>query len=405
MTFKILPRQPYEDFALTKADDRRLGEQNPVGSGPFQYGGRRTQSGRPDAIVLVANPHYRKEESRGLAAAAGKSRVSHIREVHFYRPTDPVKDFGRDGSEAYLHLLLDLPASRVKELQQKVPHVQIPPPIPNRRIYFLAVNHRDGSPLKDRAGVAPDKDPGRLLRRAVALAIKREEILDSCFRTEPKEKAHRPLNGPYPPDSWACDTSLRSLDQEDVAKTLARAAEKAGLATKRLSLKYPDDDPQVESAMRLLKQQVEQTLADVGIELDLKPLKPHTLRQHVEQRHDYELAYYYYDYPSEAYWLWPLFDPRGTGGGRGNYLQYSDDSELESLFRQAMGHREFSEVRRLTRLIHGVIHHKLPLIPLWQLDTRVALHPDLKTGSGDKNVPFEPLLVFTEIEKWRLEKK
>jgi ABC-type oligopeptide transport system substrate-binding subunit len=120
------------------------------------------------------------------------------------------------------------------------------------------------------------------------------------------------------------------------------------------------------------------------------------LREAVELTHTYELAYYHHDYPSEAYWLWPLFDPRGLENG-GNYLGYANDAELERWFREAMGHRHFPKVQEYTRLIHGAVESKMLLIPLWQLDTVVALHRNLKPTALD------PLTVFTDIEHWRLD--
>jgi hypothetical protein len=41
----------------------------------------------------------------------------------------------------------------------------------------------------------------------------------------------------------------------------------------------------------------------------------------------------------------------------------------------------------------------MPLIPLWQLDTHLAYHHDLTP------VRIDPLLVFSEVEQWKLEKK
>ena len=63
--------------------------------------------------------------------------------------------------------------------------------LPSRRIYFLAVNHRQ-SRLKNQA-----------LRRAIAHAIDRQGILTKHFR-EGVPTRHQALTGPYPPRSWAC---------------------------------------------------------------------------------------------------------------------------------------------------------------------------------------------------------
>jgi hypothetical protein len=40
----------------------------------------------------------------------------------------------------------------------------------------------------------------------------------------------------------------------------------------------------------------------------------------------------------------------------------------------------------------------MPFIPLWQLDTHLAIHKDLTL------LNLDPLRVFTHVEKWRLNK-
>jgi ABC-type transport system substrate-binding protein len=133
-----------------------------------------------------------------------------------------------------------------------------------------------------------------------------------------------------------------------------------------------------------------------GIDLQLEPRSPHELYDDVERRHEYELAYYHFDYPDNVFWLWPLFNPSGVENGS-NYLGYSDDSELEVAFRAAMAHRDFTKVQQLTHQIHRILYNKMPLIPLWQLDTYVAFHKDVVYTS-----PLDPLRLFSDIEKWNL---
>ncbi len=41
----------------------------------------------------------------------------------------------------------------------------------------------------------------------------------------------------------------------------------------------------------------------------------------------------------------------------------------------------------------------MPLIPLWQLHRHLAVHPQVAA------VGLDPLLVFPNIEEWRLESK
>ena len=49
--------------------------------------------------------------------------------------------------------------------------------------------------------------------------------------------------------------------------------------------------------------------------------------------------------------------------------------------------------------LHGELFLKMPMIPLWQLDRHVVLSKAVQTPS------FDPLLIFSDIEKWRLDKR
>jgi peptide/nickel transport system substrate-binding protein len=366
MTFKILPASA----SLGAVDDPAFAR-NPVGSGPYRLA---TERSSPDAVVFVANPHFRR---------AGRP-VPAIREIRFFHSTDPARDF----QAGRLHVLLDLPTARLQQIKS-VPNVTARGPVKNRRIYFLAVNHRRLPELQNRE-----------FRKAIAHAIDRKKILDDVFRSYLRDEAdppHRPLNGPFPPDCWASKPGLRPLFSAYLAKGYAGKAQQAGAGAVELGLKYPANDEEVQRACEMIRDQVREL---VGVQLRLEPRSRAQLREEVEQRHDYDLAYYHYDYPSELYCLWPVLNPAAVDQpGAGNYLGYRNDAELESALRSAMGHRYFVQVKEATHEVHQLIYEKMPFIPLWQLDTHIALH--------DRVVPvhLDPLLVFTDVERWRLERK
>jgi ABC-type transport system substrate-binding protein len=391
LSFHVLPQ------TVVRADDPAFAAA-PVGSGPFRYAGRKRQDGREYA-VFTANPCYRAE--------TGKPSV---REVRFFAWKDPVKDWQDPAHPA--HLLLDVPTDQLTPLRRLgTADVRT---LPGRRVYILAVNHNVAA-LKSQA-----------LRRALAHGIDREAVLTACFRGgDPSDRAravlgaaaavaagplrpvhaqlHRPANGPYPPHSWACAPAERVpadlYDPERARELLAKARDEDRLARVEVTLKYPDDDPHVGQACREIARQ----LAALGdgakcpIRLKLVGLPPHALARALRQR-DYELAYHHIDYASEAYWLWPLFDTRmaALAPGGANYLGYSNDGVLEGLFRAAMSHRDFARVREITHDIHAHLAEKMPLVPLWQLDTHIAVHPDLTPAELD------PLLVFGGVAEWKL---
>lgn len=375
MTFKILPSSEN----LERADDPRFGKR-PIGSGPYQLADASRLQAEPGAVVFVANPSFRR---------ARKPEMPHIQEIRFYVTRDPVADF----LQGRLHLLLDVSRKQAEELQKDANGLNglvTLQTLRNRRVYFLAVNHRR-----------------RLLqntevRKAIAHAINRTEILQEVFRGDIKSGVvpmHRPLNGPYPLGSWACDPSLAADPwKPELAKTEAKLAREAlALANVRLKLKYPENNDEVKDACTRLRDQVQAT---TGFEIELVPRPGRALRQDVEMDHDYDLAYYAYDFPSEAYCLWPLFNPesRAREPGGSNFLGYHNDGNMESLFNRALGHREFAKVREYTQKIHAEIHAKMPLIPLWQLDTVIAIHKDLAP------VRIDPLLIFNDVERWKLGK-
>jgi len=100
--------------------------------------------------------------------------------------------------------------------------------------------------------------------------------------------------------------------------------------------------------------------------------------------HDYDLAYFHWDFGSEFYWLWPLFadgdkalDKKGS-----NFLGY-EDAELDTMLRVRMSHHDFAAVQKVSRNVHAHLLDHMPLIPLWQLDAHAALHPGLDLGATE----------------------
>lgn len=382
MAFKVLPAR-----YLRHMEDPGFAA-NPVGSGPFQYQGRKQEGGRSYSL-FHANPQY--------GTRADKDHRPLIREVRLFRSDEPAVDFQRKRGGA-MHLLLDLPTEKIKQLESPEAGLQNEVQVVtlrNRRVFFLAVNHRR-SELQSQD-----------LRKAVSYALDRDKMLNDHFRVnldDPvKPTIHRWLNGPYPRGSWACAPEFEVNDPNNPyypfqPNRVRSLAEKAQMNGKKLTLKFPNDDPRIEMVCGYIQTQVRNA---TGLVLELKGLSPRELRKQVEVEHDYDLAYYHWDYANEAYWLWPLFDPEAAGRGGRNFLGVNDP-ELQMLFRRALVHRQFKEVQELTWQIHRELYEKMPLIPLWQLDTHIAVHRELQTVPQPKEL--DPQVVFAEVEQWRLGK-
>jgi ABC-type transport system substrate-binding protein len=300
-----------------------------------------------------------------------------------------------DPKQHFLDVLLDLTADEAAKLKDEGPKARFRLPLagpdsemPNRRVYFLAINHRKAE-LQNLE-----------FRRALSKAINREELLDKSFRGPFGPQLHKAINGPFPAGSWAIHPQVaggpvnkKSADpfDPDVAKdAMEKLTKDQRFAAPVLSLKYPNDDPALDKAIPALAEQIEKSLP--GVKITVERVNPWSLRDHVEKTHDFDLAYYHYDFPDDTYSLWPLF------GGEDNWFAFRNDA-MALLLRDSVRFCDFDEVQKRARSMHQVFDLYVPLIPLWQLDPLLAIHTDVKT------VPFDRHLVFTDIELWRLEGK
>jgi ABC-type oligopeptide transport system substrate-binding subunit len=380
MNAKIVPPR-----ALEKGAEDEFGR-NPVGSGPFAYGGRIDKQGRI-GVKFGANENYTSRMS-----ASTKELLPRFREVDFYaysNALEVLKDH---------QLILDLTpeeAAKIYEDRVKNHFLVTPmsyPNLHNHRVYFLAVNNRK----------PPLDDPN--MRAALALAINREALLRTHYRANDKlpKTVHKSLNSLYPARSWACDPKLVSRADKDVCdpfdpteakQKFALAAAQFGGKDITLRLNYPAGDPLLEKAMKDLAVQVQDTL---GVRLDLEATDVRELRRVVEGTFQYDLAYYHYDFADDTYWLWPLFAPKADGDGNNMFGFKSKDDQFGRLLEESMAYREFDQVRRCTQVLHRIMTQETPVIPLWQLDPLHAISDEVKT------TPFDSQRLFTDIEKWRL---
>lgn len=367
MTFKILPSGESinrETFAV-----------DPVTSGPFRLdrdnSGRTDETGRP-ALVFVANPTYGQRPT--------KQGAPHIREIRFYSYGDST-NLAKELNSRNLDLVLDLTAKQAEELQKNQnSDIVVPmpsPAVPNRRIYFLAINTRKLDDPK--------------LRQALSFAIDRETLLNKHFRG-PLKGLHKALSGPFPAGSWACKP-IQDGDKD--GQTLfdpARAElQKQRAKVDHFRLKYPADNLAVAEAINDLCEQVKER---TGVVLEPTPRTPHELRDDVEKMNDYDLAYYHYDFPDECYWLGPLFGPP-PGTKDMNIFKYTNP-DLTSLLAGTKSYRNFAKVQEYQRLTQDLLNREMPFIPLWQLDPLLAYRRNVQPSALD------PLLVFNNIEEWHL---
>jgi ABC-type transport system substrate-binding protein len=382
MTFKILPND--------RADDEAFARQ-PTGSGPFTYGGQRTEGGRTYAI-FPRNPAYGQR--------VGRANLPTLEAVWMVASRQPVTDFkaGRvhlvltratadlaslrsapaavpaDGSRAIGRLEVTMGAGRVDTL-------------PSRRIWYLAINHRD--PVLGGSKEAAE------LRRLIAHGISRDAILTTCFRAGFPDH-HQPLDGPFPTGTWPCNPIAGRLDDSGLAGSLAAGRPEPV----KLELKYPNDDPAVERAC----QQIQQQLAEYKITIRLAPRTPADLRKQVTVDTDFQLAYWRHDFADDWFDIGGLLDPHRIGPpgqtGGGNFMSYTPSPDFAALLVRSQSHRDFGELRIALRQLHLEFRKEMPFIPLWNLDTHILATSRLRTEPA---VPLlDPLAPFLFVDQWTL---
>lgn len=384
MTFKILPDNQRDDEAFAE---------KPIGSGPFVYQGRETKGGREYAI-FPANPAYGRRVERAnqprlkeVWMVVSRNPLADVRGglVHFVltNHTGELATLKPDAKPA------DQGPRQTGKLEVNIGTTGRVDTLSSRRIYFLAINHKVPF-LGGKAGLE--------LRRILAHGIQRDAILDACFRAGFAEH-HQPLNGPFLPGSWPCSPSAGPLDDADLARAKVRDLKESGrLGKLELQLKYPDGDPSVADACKMMAQQI----ADLkcGVTLVPKAVPASDYYRQIVLENDYQLAYWRYDYSDDWFNLTGLFDPAATGLGNRNFLGYQPPAIIQQLLARTQDRRDFSVVKRAMQQLHLALAEESPIIPLWHLDTHVLLSNALTTVPSTSRI--NPLAPFTDIEQWSL---
>lgn len=402
LTTKILParwltsqNKPLDDIAFAL---------KPSGTGPFKLLGAGQPSDGPPEVVLVANSSFGRRP--------GRIGQPFIKEVHFVdmnKVADPTALF-RSGQ---LHLLPDVPTADLAKftaVNAKLGGVaEVVTAAANRQIHMIAINHH----RPELNSVA--------LRRGVAHAIDRDDILDKVYRAGFKN-FHKPLVGPYPPESWAVPKLAGTVPPPLFNNNLAQAklAEYAGVSgAKALSLVYSTEDPRSRVACEAIRKQVESAAAAlVKITVTLEGLNAIDFHKRVYEDRNFDLAYVAFEYPDEWYpqALGALLDPEAQEQGGRNFMRYPPKTVSPSREDKLLG-QQLEEIRRhadfsgkLSPQAHELQRRfveAMPFIPLWQLDRHMVVSTKLKLHFDDGADAVNPKWLapddpFAGIARWKL---
>jgi peptide/nickel transport system substrate-binding protein len=423
LTFKQLPARWMAENGKG-IDDVGFGEA-PFGTGPFRFHSNPQPTGNnPREMVFVDNTGYGRWKDR--------SGLPYLREVRFVEVTridpisktavqamDPVEAFRADK----LHIVTDVPTGDLEKFTGSASglngKVQVVTSAVNRRVHILAVNL--GRPHMQ----------SKALRQGISMAIDREEILRDVFRAG-KPEFHKPMTGPFPPNSWAIPRvagGAPPLVNRDLAVARMKTYMAVDGAKLDVELLFAIDDPKAEAACQKIKSQVEALSKDAAtgrkLTVNLVGVPMRELLVRVQEEHGrYDLAYIPFDYPDDwhPFALGAALDPLAAGRGGRNWFRFlspdtnadGEDSRLGSMLGQLRGHCDLVGDKEHPGLIARaaeagkLFNDCLPFIPLWQLDRHMVVHSSLKVFVEDTVEPCHPRLLnqttlFQGVARWRLE--
>jgi peptide/nickel transport system substrate-binding protein len=411
LTFKVLPGR-YLAEKGKRMDDQEFAAK-PFGTGPYRVHSLPGIAGTaPRELVFIDNSHYGRARDR-----TGQPHLREIRFVELPKLLDPFDDFRR----GKLHILPDLSQAELKTaLDQGGAALggrgQVVTASTNRRVHLLAVNHgRTALQSLD-------------LRKGIALAIDREEILNELFLSgvpQQYKKFTTAMTGPFPPNSWATvkgqsGEPVPLKNRGEAMVRLKRYLSTPGVVA-QFDLAFSTGDPQGQAVCEKIKSHVESLFKDSPqkLTLNLQPLEPRELHRVVFGEHRYDLAYVPFDYPDDWHplGLAGMLDAGAANPGGRNFTKYlapgtnsqAADRELGAELVGITEYRDFaSQIVPRAHRIHRQFNDTMPFIPLWQLDRHMLVNSGLRVYVDDGVATasyhvLNPSILFHNVGRWRLE--
>lgn len=304
----------------------------PPGSGPF----RLLRFARDEAVVLARNPY--REYPRG-AAPGIVLKVVPDATVRALELTEGICDFAENDSiqPDLIPYLAAQPELRVVES-------------PGTTFQYLAFNFRDPR-LRDVR-----------LRRAIAYAIDRQQIVDSMLRG-----TARVATGMFAPENWAYAGDVMRYRYDPVRAR--RLLEEAG---------YTPGDPRLTFVYKTtpeggrLAEVIQAMLKRIGITLDIHTNEWATFYGDLV-RGNFDLAPSQWVGISDPHQYFLVFDSKmmpPKGYNRGAYV----NPEMDKLVEAGDITLDFAARRKIYEGVQQLAARELPYVPLWWLDNVAVMN-------------------------------
>ncbi|OQA05887.1 MAG: Heme-binding protein A precursor [bacterium ADurb.Bin374] len=324
-------------FIVPHEDAEALGENfgwNPVGAGPFSWGGRAS-----DTLVLKANPDY----YRGRP---------YLDRIEFPVIADEIERFRRFRNGELMHN--DVPDPEYKNVLQDPRWVRQFQEVSRWGIYYLGFDVK--TPPFDNVKV----------RQAMNYAIDREAIVKLVIN----DRA-RIARGALPPGIMGYNPKLRgySYDLDKARALLAEADYPGGKGFPEITLEVNRDEIHIRTAEFVLA-----NLRDIGISCRMKVVDfPELLTDVQSGRTPFFRMGFTVDYPDPDNFLHSLFHS-GNIGPAGNYSRYANP-RVDELLDRARFEIDAKERVALYRDAEQLIVDDAPLVFVFHYTTHGIWQP------------------------------
>ena len=203
------------------------------------------------------------------------------------------------------------------------------------------------------------------VRRAIAMAIDRDGIIKNILRGTAE-----PATGLLPPAHWAYDPDVRRYPYSP--REAKRLLSEAGY---RLPLRLSFKTSQNELARRIAEA-IQQQLAEVGIEIDLRTYEWGTFYADIKAGNFqlYTLSWVGVNDPDLYYMTFHSQSLPPTGANRGRYV----DSEMDRLLTEGRKTLDQNRRARIYAEVQRRAAERLPYVSLWYTKNVVVMKRDIK---------------------------
>ena len=360
-SFKIIPRHgPANPQYLTREDPF---VRNPIGTGPYML---RTVTGDGE-VVLPANPDYFK----------GRSHIDRF----------IAKPFADQNIMAQA-LMFNAVDMVVLVNPRNLPEVQgdkrfVLQPYNALSYSFFGYNARN--PLL----------ADRRVRQAIALAVNRQEMLDSFFNGQGMV-----ISGPFAPGSWAYNLDVKPLpfDPARSRALLAEAGFKPGADGvmekdgKKLSLSLKVPIEKESEAVKRVVLAFQNYLKSAGVAIRVEFKEWQAWKEDVFLEHNFDIMFASWVFDDSAD-ISSLFHSAEIGDWKNNFGGYSNP-EVDGLIVESKLTLDHEKRRTINRKLHAILAEEQPYTFLWTLTNYSAYHRKLR------RVQIHPYKFFSFADEW-----